>query len=110
MKDISTYIIENIDDENNTFWLLDVWFERNEADFMDFMNLIALFNNRRTIEVNELSKGLENTNLSTHLYEFVNFIDNDLDADSDKDYIYSLKKILEYVINNQSKKSKKYKR
>ena len=107
MKSLTTFIQEELDD--NTLWLLDKWFENNDIQYKEFIDIIANFGSQRSINVKELSTYIQNMSIYEHIREFVNFIDNDLDPETTKDYIYTFKNILEYVINNQSKRSKKYK-
>ena len=59
------------------------------------------------ININKLKTYIDETNsLKLHLNEFVNFVDNDIEADSEKDYYNKLKSILEQVIANKSKYNK----
>lgn len=103
MKTIVEYIKEELSD--NLFWKLSKWFERNETQEKEFMNIII------SCEINgfnqkEIDKALENTSLYKDLREFVNFIYDDLDINKEKDYLYNFKKIIESIINNKSKENK----
>lgn len=107
MKTLSEFIKEELDD--NVLWLLDKWFDNNEEQKTEFISIISNFGSQRSINVKELSSFIEQMSIYKHIREFVNFIDNDLDPETTKDYLYAFKNIIEYVINNQSKRSKKYK-
>ena len=50
-----------------------------------------------TEDVKELQKDLENTDFYSNIKEFVNFLYDDFDFNTEKDYIYQLKKIIEYI-------------
>lgn len=82
-------------DEENIFWKIDKWFENNEDQRETFMSLIS--NYGKTVDVKTLSKDIENTTLKDNLKEFINFLYDDFDFDSEKDYIYQLKKIIEFL-------------
>lgn len=85
---------ESLDDEN-LLWKLDKWFETREDQKQQFYELIAKYN--QTVDVKELQKDLENTDFYSNIKEFVNFLYDDFDFNTDKDYIYQLKKIIEYI-------------
>ena len=38
MKNLSTYILEELDE--NIWWLLDKWFERNENQYQEFVEIV----------------------------------------------------------------------
>ena len=102
MKTIVEYIKEELSD--NLFWKLSKWFERNEKQENEFINIIMSCKtnglNQKQIEL-----GLENTSLYKDLREFVNFIYDDLDINKEKDYLYNFLKIIESIINNKSKEN-----
>ena len=82
-------------DEENLLWKLDKWFETREDQKQQFYELIAKYN--QTVDVKELQKDLENTDFYSNIKEFVNFLYDDFDFNTEKDYIYQLKKIIEYI-------------
>ena len=82
-------------DEENLLWKLDNWFETREDQKQQFYELIAKYN--QTVDVKELQKDLENTDFYSNIKEFVNFLYDDFDFNTEKDYIYQLKKIIEYI-------------
>lgn len=102
MKTIVEYINEELDD--NFLWKLSKWFERNEIQEKDFMNLI-LSCKQNGLNQKEIEKNLEGTQLYDNIKEFVNFMIDDFTS-LEKDYIYQLKKIIELTINNKNTKNK----
>lgn len=102
MKTIIEYINEELDD--NFLWKLSKWFERNEIQEKEFMNLI-LSCKQNGLDQKEIEKNLEGTQLYDNIKEFVNFMIDDFTS-LEKDYIYQLKKIIELTINNKSLKNK----
>lgn len=107
MKSIKEYIYEsNIFEEldNNIFWLLDKWFERNENQKSEFISIVVKCRQEGDkVNIDNLDKLLNNTELKRNLKEFINFIDNDIEPQSNKDYLYSLKQIIEVVIGKKEK-------
>lgn len=93
---------ENLND--NIIWKLNQWFKNNEEQKNDFINLVIAC---KQLGLNEkvIEKYIKDTKLYESLKEFVNFIIDDLELTSDKDYIYQLKKILELTINDKSKEN-----
>lgn len=105
IKDFDNFIKEELDD--NLLYMIDMWLERNEIELQEFIELISKCKNDHIININKLKIYIEETeSLKTHLNEFVNFVDNDIYADKEKDYLQKLKSILEQVIANKSKKNK----
>ena len=106
MKSLKTYIFEELDTVN-LFWLLDKWFERNEDQKSEFIEIIVKSKEGGDkVSIDNLKKYLHNTQLEKNLKEFINFIDNDLEPSNAKDYLYSLKQIIELVIGNKIKSNK----
>lgn len=103
MKTIVEYIKEELSD--NLFWKLSKWFERNENQEKEFMNII-LTCETNGINQKQIEQELENTSLYKDLREFINFIYDDLDINKERDYLYNFKKIIESIINNKSKENK----
>lgn len=105
IKDFDNFIKEELDD--NLLYMIDMWLERNEIERREFIELISKCKNDHIININKLKTYIEETeSLKIHLNEFVNFVDNDIYADKEKDYLQKLKSILEQVIANKSKKNK----
>ena len=103
MKTIVEYIKEELSD--NLFWKLSKWFERNEKQENEFINIIMSCETNG-LNQKQIETELENTSLYKDLREFVNFIYDDLDINKVKDYLYNFKKIIESIINNKSKENK----
>lgn len=95
MKDLRTFILEELDD--NIFWLIDTWFERNEVQREEFMNIVINFL-KKPIDKKEVESLLQNTSLNGQLKEFVNFIQNNVQVNDEIDYIEYFIHILKQVI------------
>jgi len=105
MKSLTQFITEELDD--NLFWLLDKWFERNERQAQEFIELIVKCKQEGDkVNIDNLQKFIKGTQLESNLMEFCNFIDNDIEPQQTKNYLYSLKQIIEMVIGNKSKTNK----
>lgn len=107
MKSLKNFIYENRineDVDDNLFWLLDKWFERNENQKSEFISIVVKCRQEGDkVNIDNLDKLLNNTELKKNLKEFINFIDNDIEPQSNKDYLYSLKQIIEVVIGKKEK-------
>lgn len=98
-------LFEELDD--NLFWMLDKWFEQNEKQAQEFIEIIVKCKQEGTkVNIDNLKKYIKGTQLELNLQEFINFVDNDLEPQLNKDYIYVLKLIIEMVIGNKSKTNK----
>lgn len=103
MKSLESYILESID--SNIFYLLDLWFVNNEDEKQEFVVLISEYGKLKIPKKDDVKKLIDNTTLlKSHLKEFVNFIDNDINAPLDKDYYQKMKSILDIVLANKSRK------
>lgn len=102
MKTLKTYIYEELDE--NIYWLLDKWFERDEENMQLFIELVAECG-AKTISVERIKEMIANTTFEQNLKQFINFIDGDV-HDNEKDYYYVLKKIIETVSANKSAENK----
>ena len=102
MKSLNQYIIEELD--NNMWWLLDKWFERNEQQYQEFITIIVQCKqNGEKVNIENLKEYIKGTQLEKHIKEFVNFIDNEVNPVTNKDYLYSLKQIIEMIISKKEK-------
>lgn len=105
MISLKDYIIkEELDD--NIFWLLDTWFDRNEDEQKEFMEIVLKCIDDKVITIENITKYLKDTKLNTHLQQFVNFIDNDIKPNSNKDYYNRFKDILQQCTNKYKVKHK----
>ena len=102
MISLKDYIFEELDD--NLFWLLDKWFERNENQKSEFIGItVQCRQEGDKVNIDNLKKLLHNTELKKNLKEFINFVDNDLEPQNNKDYLYELKQVIEVVIGKKEK-------
>ena len=105
MISLKDYIFEELDD--NLFWMLDKWFERNEKQAQEFIEIIVKCKQEGAkVNIDNLKKYIKGTQIESNLHEFINFVDNDLEPQLNKDYIYVLKLIIEMIIGNKSKTNK----
>ena len=102
MKNLSTYILEELD--SNIWWLLDKWFEGNENQYQEFIEIIVKCKEEGDkVNIDNLKKYIKGTQIEKNLPQFVNFIDNEVNPVNNKDYLYSLKQIIETVIGKKEK-------
>ena len=102
MKSLNQYIIEELD--NNMWWLLDKWFERNEQQYKEFITIIVQCKqNGEKVNIENLKEYIKGTQLEKNIKQFINFIDNEVNPETNKDYLYSLKQIIEMIISKKEK-------
>ena len=102
MKSLNQYIIEELD--NNMWWLLDKWFERNEQQYQEFITIIVQCKqNGEKVNIENLKEYIKGTQLEKNIKQFINFIDNEVNPVTNKDYLYSLKQIIEMIIRKKEK-------
>ena len=102
MKTLSTQILEELDD--NIWWLLDKWFDRNEQQYQEFIEIIIKCKQEgEKVNIENLKNIIKGTQIEKHLKQFINFIDNEVNPINNKDYLYSLKQIIETVIGKKEK-------
>ena len=102
MKNLSTYILEELDD--NIWWLLDKWFDRNEQQYREFIEIVIKCKQEgEKVNIENLKNIIKGTQLEKNLKQFINFIDNEVNPVNNKDYLYSLKQIIETVIGKKEK-------
>ena len=102
MKNLSTYILEELDD--NIWWLLDKWFDRNEQQYQEFIEIVVKCKQEgEKVNIDNLKNIIKGTQIEKHLKQFINFIDNEVNPVNNKDYLYSLKQIIETVIGKKEK-------
>lgn len=105
MKSLNQYIIEELD--SNMWWLLDKWFERNENQYQEFITIIVQCKQEgEKVNIDNLKSIIKGTSLEHNLQSFINFIDNEVVPETNKDYLYSLKQIIEMIISK--KENNKY--
>lgn len=102
MKNIKEYILEELD--SNVWWLLDKWFERNENQYQEFIEIVIKCKQEgEKVNIDNLKNIIKGTQIEKHLKQFINFIDNEVNPVNNKDYLYSLKQIIETVIGKKEK-------
>ena len=102
MKSLNQYIIEELD--NNMWWLLDKWFERNEQQYQEFITIIVQCKqNGEKVNIENLKEYIKGTQLEKNIKQFINFIDNEVNPETNKNYLYSLKQIIEMIISKKEK-------
>ena len=102
MKTLNQYILEELDD--NMWWLLDKWFERNEQQRQEFIEIVVKCKQEgEKVNIDNLKDIIKGTQIEKNLRSFVNFIDNEVNPANNKDYLYSLKQIIEMVISRKEK-------
>lgn len=102
MISLTQYITEELDD--NMWWLLDKWFDRNETQYQEFVELIVKCKQEgEKVNIDNLKNIIKGTQIEKHLKQFINFIDNEVNPVNNKDYLYSLKQIIETVIGKKEK-------
>lgn len=97
MKTLKQFILEELDVD--IFWLLDKWFERNETQKSEFIEIVIKCIKDKIIQTPKIKEYLKNTILEKDLEEFVNFIDNEVEPENEKDYFERFKVIIKQVIN-----------
>ena len=102
MKHLSNYILEELDD--NIWWLLDKWFDRNEQQYQEFIEIVVKCKQEgEKVNIENLKNIIKGTQIEKYLKQFINFIDNEVNPINNKDYLYSLKQIIETVIGKKEK-------
>ena len=102
MRSLKDYIFEELDE--NMWWLLDKWFEQNEHQYQEFIIIIVQCKQEgEKVNIDNLKKFIKGTQLEYNLKSFINFIDNEVHPESNKDYLYSLKLIIEAIIGKKEK-------
>ena len=102
MKHLSNYILEELDD--NIWWLLDKWFDRNEQQYQEFIEIVIKCKQEgEKVNIENLKNIIKGTQIERNLKSFVNFIDNEVNPINTKDYLYSLKQIIEMVLGKKEK-------
>ena len=99
LSSINDHIFEELDD--NIWWLLDKWFERNEQQYQEFVEIVIKCKQEGDkVNIDNLKNIIKGTQLEKHLKQFINFIDNEVNPISNKDYFYILKQIIETIMPN----------
>lgn len=110
MKELKQYIFESLEFDN-ILWLLDKWFERDETEKEEFMNIIFLCQNDKSLS--NIQEYVDKTIVfKNNLKPFINFvydnddINNDKKEKDDERYIYQLKELIKMIMDNKAHKNK----
>ena len=112
-KSIKTKIKENFDNndnvlveelDDNMFYLLDIWFSNREKEYVEFTNLVMRCKQDGMANDKKLGEYIKGTFLETQINQFVNFIENDLIPNENKNNLYSLKKIIDRILFDKTNK------
>ena len=101
MKDIRTYIKENLDEEN-LIWKIETYFKRKPEQYKAFTNIVKKCKQDVTVTKEKVEEYFKDTNIK--IKPFVDFLDEEINVENDinKDYYYCLKKVIETILNNKS--------
>lgn len=100
MKSLYSYVFEHFSE--NIFWKLDKWFENNETQYKEFIDILIAYTQHKILTPNKFKEYIENTELFSNIKEFINFIYEDKDITVDKDYIKYFQQIISFVASNKS--------
>lgn len=106
MKSLVEYLKEALEDDMGMFWLLDKWFERNDSQRIEFMEIVLKCLEDKVVQKSKIHEYLVGTTLERDLEQFVNFIDNEVSPENEKDYEERLKIIIKNVIDYKSRQNK----
>lgn len=104
MKTLIEYIKESLEDD--VFWLLDKWFERNEEQRSEFVEILVKCLEDKVVQTNKIKEYLKGTTLEKDLKQFVNFIDNEVSPVNEKDYEERLKVIIKQILDYKSRSNR----
>ena len=100
MKYFKEYIKESFED--NLFWKIDKYFERNKEKKKLFIDIIDYFRDHPGFNKKTVEEYLENNNFDK-LDKFIDFIDDIVQKNNEeKDYNYILYLVIKKVIDNKN--------
>lgn len=100
MKSLQYYLFEHFSE--NIFWKLDKWFEGNENQYKEFIEILVAYAQHKIITPSKFEEYIKNTEIYKNIKEFVNFIYDDKDDANIKDYVKSFQEIIKFVSSNKS--------
>lgn len=103
MKSLYRYITESLD--NNIFWKIDKFFERNQDELRSFNGLIDICRSSKSYNKSTVEAYINgNEDLYNILKTFVDFIEDIVHKDNsiNKDYYLAMYNIVKVVVNNKS--------
>lgn len=99
MRSLYSYVFEHFSD--NLFWKLDKWFEQNEPEYKEFIEVLVAYAQHKILTPQQMKEFIKDMELSQHLESFVNFIYDDKDNQTPKDTIKAFKDIIQFVSSNK---------
>ena len=101
MKDIRTYIKENLDEEN-LIWKIETYFKRKPEQYKAFTKIVQKCKQDMVVTKENVEAYFKDTDIK--IKPFVHFLDEEINTENDinKDYYYCLSKIIKCIIDNKS--------
>lgn len=100
MKTLSQYINESFED--NLFWKIDKFFDRNKTEYDVFIDLVDFCRNNPGFNKQILEDYLLQHPFKS-LKKFIDFLDDVIKVNTtDRDYIYILSVIIKMIISDKS--------
>lgn len=105
MKNLKNYIKESF--EENTFWKIDKYFERNEKERKLFIDIIDYFRDHPGFTTQQVKEYIEENEFKD-LKKFIDFLDDIIKpSTTDRDYSHILYMIIKRIIGDKNE-GKKY--
>lgn len=106
MINLKEYIItESID--NNLFWKIDKYFERNNIEKRQFYNIVDFCRDNPGFNHKILEEYLSKHNEFKNLKKFIDFLDDVVKQDTtNRNYVYILTIIIKQIIANKTEGNK----
>lgn len=102
MKRIRQFIYEALD--NNLFWKIDKYFERDNQERKDFYDLVDYCRKQTSFNKNDIDEYLKEHPFK-NLKKFIDFIDDVIKQETDnRDYTYILTVIIKQIIMSKTDK------
>jgi len=99
MKSITTYIKEDLDIDN-LFWKIQVFFKRKPEEYNKFVKIVQQCQEDTTVTVDNLDT--YTTKAKLDVKKLIDFLDDDIGGQKEKDYLYLLKKVIETINNDKT--------
>ena len=101
MKNLKNYIEESF--EENTFWKIDKYFEKNEDERKSFIRLIDYFRDHPGFTTKQVKEYLEENEFK-NFKKFIDFLDDIIKpSTTDRDYNHILYMIIKRIIGDKNK-------
>lgn len=108
MKQLNNYINDKIYEsfEDNLFWKIDKYFERNELEKKQFIDIVDYFRDHPGFNKKTIEEYLEK-NKFEKIDKFIDFIDDIIKKeDTERDYKYILYMVIKRIIENKNLEKK----